>query len=206
MKLFANIISGVFHPLLMITYGVLMVLLCTYLAIYPPAMKLLLIGGAFLSTALIPGLFIFMMVKSGAAVDMELSERRERVVPYLILITSVLVCVFYMYKMMLPFWFLSLLIGAGVALLLALVINFFWKISAHMLGIGGLLGGVMGVSRVHLMNPYWAFIIVIVIAGLLGMSRIFLKRHTPMQVYAGFGLGFICTFVASFMSYIYLFI
>lgn len=206
MKLFANIISGVFHPLLMITYGVLMVLLCTYLAIYPPTMKLLLIGGAFLSTALIPGLFIFMMVKSGAAVDMELSERRERVVPYLILITSVLVCVFYMYKMMLPFWFLSLLIGAGVALLLALVINFFWKISAHMLGIGGLLGGVMGVSRVHLMNPYWAFIIVIVIAGLLGMSRIFLKRHTPMQVYAGFGLGFICTFVASFMSYIYLFI
>lgn len=206
MKLFANIISGVFHPLLMVTYGVLMVLLFTYLAIYPPAMKLLLIGGAFLSTALIPGLFIFMMVKSGAAVDLELSERRERVVPYLILITSVLVCIFYMYKMMLPFWFLSLLIGAGVALLLALVINFFWKISAHMLGIGGLLGGVMGVSRVHLMNPYWAFIIVIVIAGLLGMSRIFLKRHTPMQVYAGFGLGFICTFVASFMSYIYLFI
>lgn len=206
MKLFANIISGVFHPLLMVTYGVLMVLLFTYLAIYPPTMKLLLIGGAFLSTALIPGLFIFMMVKSGAAVDLELSERRERVVPYLILITSVLVCIFYMYKMMLPFWFLALLIGAGVALLLALVINFFWKISAHMLGIGGLLGGVMGVSRVHLMNPYWAFIIVIAIAGLLGMSRIYLKRHTPMQVYAGFGLGFICTFVASFMSYIYLFI
>lgn len=206
MKLFANIISGMFHPLLMVTYGIMLALSYTYLAVYPPTMKWLLIGGAFLSTAVIPGCFIFMMVKNGAANDIELSNRHERVVPYLIFITSVMLCAFYMYKMMLPFWFISLLLGACVALILALVINFFWKISAHALGIGGLLGGIMGVARIHLMNPYWAFIIVIIIAGLVGTSRIFLKRHTPMQVYAGFGLGFICTFVASFLSYIYLFI
>ena len=206
MKLFANIISGMFHPLLMVTYGVVLALSFTYLAIYPPTMKLLLAGGAFLSTAVIPGAFILMMVKNGAAVDMELSDRHERVVPYLIFITSIMVCAFYMYKMMLPFWFISLLLGACVALILALLINFFWKISAHAIGVGGLLGGIMGVARIHLMNHYWAFIAVIVIAGLVGTSRIFLERHTPMQVYAGFCLGFICTFVASFLSYIYLFI
>ena len=206
MRLFSNIISGMFHPLLMVTYGVVLALTFTYLAIYPPTIKLLLAGGAFLSTAVIPGAFIFMMVKSGAAVDMELSDRHERVVPYLIFITSIMVCAFYMYKMMLPFWFISLLLGACIALILALLINFFWKISAHAIGIGGLLGGIMGVARIHLINPYWAFIIVIIIAGLVGTSRIFLKRHTPMQVYAGFCLGFICTFVASFLSYIYLFI
>lgn len=205
MRLFSNIISGMFHPLLMVTYGVVLALTFTYLAIYPPTMKLLLAGGTFLSTAVIPGAFI-MMVKNGAAVDLELSDRHERVVPYLIFITSIMVCAFYMYKMMLPFWFISLLLGACVALILALLINFFWKISAHAIGIGGLLGGIMGVARIHLINPYWAFIIVILIAGLVGTSRIFLKRHTPMQVYAGFCLGFICTFVASFLSYIYLFI
>ena len=206
MRLFSNIISGMFHPLLMVTYGVVLALTFTYLAIYPPTIKLLLAGGAFLSTAVIPGAFILMMVKNGAAVDMELSDRHERVVPYLIFITSIMVCAFYMYKMMLPFWFISLLLGACIALILALLINFFWKISAHAIGIGGLLGGIMGVARIHLINPYWAFIIVIIIAGLVGTSRIFLKRHTPMQVYAGFCLGFICTFVASFLSYIYLFI
>ena len=140
MRLFSNIISGMFHPLLMVTYGVVLALTFTYLAIYPPAMKLLLAGGAFLSTAVIPGAFIFMMVKNGAAVDMELSDRHERVVPYLIFITSIMVCAFYMYKMMLPFWFISLLLGACVALILALLINFFWKISAHAIGTGGLLG------------------------------------------------------------------
>lgn len=206
MRLFSNIISGMFHPLLMVTYGVILALSFTYLAIYPPTMKLLLAGGAFLSTAVVPGGFILMMVKNGAAADMELSDRHERAVPYLIIITSLLVCTFYMYKMMLPFWFLSLLIGACVAMILALLINFYWKISAHTIGIGGLLGGIMGVARIHLLNPYWAFILVIVIAGLVGTSRIFLKRHTPMQVYAGFCLGFMCTFVASFLSYIYLFI
>lgn len=206
MKLFSNIVSILFHPLLMVTYGVIMALTFTYLAIYPLAMKGLLVGGAFLCTAVIPGLFILLMVKNGAAVDLELSDRRERVVPYLIFITSIMVCTLFMYKIMVPFWFLSLLIGAGIALFLALFINFFWKISAHTLGIGGLLGGIMGVSRIHLINPYFGFILIFLIAGLVGTSRIFLKRHTPMQVYAGFCLGFICTFVASFLSYIYLFI
>jgi membrane-associated phospholipid phosphatase len=111
-----------------------------------------------------------------------------------------------MYKMMIPFWFLSLMMGACVALIISLCINFYWKISAHTLGIGGLLGGIMGVARIHLINPYWGFIIILLAAGLVGTSRIFLKRHTPMQVYAGFCLGFICTFVASLLSYIYLFI
>lgn len=206
MRLLSNIISGMFHPLLMVTYGVVLALTFTYLAIYPPSMKLLLAGGTFLSTAIIPGAFIYMMVKNGAATDMDLPDRHERVVPYLIFITSIMVCTFYMYKMMLPFWFISQLLGACAALILALLVNFAWKISAHTIGVGGLLGGIMGVARIHLINPYWAFIIVILIAGLVGTSRIFLKKHTPMQVYAGFCLGFICTFVASFLSYIYLFI
>ena len=77
-----------FHPLLMVTYGVILALSFTYLAIYPPTMKMLLVGGAFLSTAVVPGIFIFLMVKNGAAGDLELTDRKERGVPYLIIITS----------------------------------------------------------------------------------------------------------------------
>ena len=72
MRLFANIISCLFHPLLMVTYGILLALTFTYLAIYPPMMKAWLATGAFLSTAIIPGAFILLMIKNGAAVDMEL--------------------------------------------------------------------------------------------------------------------------------------
>lgn len=65
MRLFSNIISGMFHPLLMVTYGVVLALTFTYLAIYPPAMKLLLAGGAFLSTAVIPGIYLYDGKKRG---------------------------------------------------------------------------------------------------------------------------------------------
>ena len=206
MRLFANITSILFHPLLMVTYGIILALTYTYLAIYPLPVKLTILGGTFVSTAIIPGVFIWLMVKNGAAVDLELSDRKERIVPYLIFITSIMVCTIFLYKMMMPFWILALLIGVCVSLIIALSINFFWKISAHAIGVGGLLGGIMGVARIHMINPFWAFIAVLLIAGLVGTSRIFLQRHTPMQVYAGFCLGFICTFVASLLSYIYLFI
>lgn len=206
MRLFSNIVSFLFHPLLMVTYGMLLAFMFTILAIYPFQVKLLITAGAFVTTALVPAIFIYLLVRSGAAIDIELSDRRERSVPYLILITSILLCTFTLYKMLMPYWLLALMIGACCALVIALFINFFWKISAHTIGIGGLLGAIMGISDVHKINPYLAIISVLIITGLVGTSRIYLKRHTPMQVYAGFCLGFICTFVASVMSYLYLLI
>lgn len=206
MKVFSNIISFLFHPLLMVTYGIILVLTYTYLAIYPTPIKLAIIGGTFLTTAIIPGLFIMLLIRNGVAGDVELTRRKDRAVPYIIIITSLLACLYYFYRMKMPFWLLAIVIGACIALVAALCINFAWKISAHSLGIGGLLGGVMGVSRIHMMNPYWAFILILLIAGLVATSRIYLKRHTPMQTYAGFGLGFVSIFGAILVSYIHLFI
>ena len=193
MKLAANILSIIFHPLLMITYGVLLALTYTALAIYPMQLKLWVLAGVFMMTAFVPAIFIFLMIKINRKGDYELTERTDRTMPYLVYVASVVAV-------------LSLVFGTAVAMLIAMCINFFWKISAHMIGIGGLLGGIMGISRVYLLNPYWAFIIVLLIAGFLGSARIQLKKHTPAQVYAGFGLGFISIYISSLLSYFYFFI
>ncbi|GHU14711.1 hypothetical protein FACS189441_4990 [Betaproteobacteria bacterium] len=206
MKLFANIISTAFHPLLMVTYGTILALSFTYLAIFPMMLKLYLLAGVVLCTVLIPSVVVYLMVKSGAAGDLDLTDRRERVIPYLMFITGNMLCFFYLSKMQMPVWALTMFTGASVALFIALLINFVWKISAHAIGIGGLLGAIMGVAHSQLMNPYWLFIAVFIVAGLVGTSRIILEKHTPMQVYAGFVLGFLCTFGASFMNIIYLLI
>jgi membrane-associated phospholipid phosphatase len=190
----------------MVTYAVLLALNYTYLAIYPATMKLFLVGGAFLCTAIIPGLLIMLMVKSGSAGDLELTDKRERVIPYLIFITANMICLFYLFKMRMPLWLLSMSVGVCLALFIALFVNFFWKISVHGIGVGGLLGVVMGTSQIQLINPFWFFIFIILASGLVCTSRIILKKHTPMQAYAGFGLGFICTFGASFISFTYLLI
>lgn len=206
MRIFANIISVIFHPLLMISYGIIMALLYTYLVIYPVNLKLIMLGGAFVCTAVIPALFILLLKFSGSVSDLELTNRRERALPFLVMIFSVLVFIVFIRRMQVPFWLIALLIGTAVSLLLSMCVNFYWKISVHGLGIGGLIGAVMGIARIHMINAPWAFIGLILAAGLVATSRIILKKHTPMQVYAGISLGFICTFVASLFSYIYLLI
>ena len=141
MRLFANIVSFVFHPLFMATYGIILALMFTFLTIYPLPVKLLIAGGGFVFTAIVPGIFIFLLVKNGAARDIELSDRKERALPYLIFVISIAACIYFLYRMLMPFWLLALLMGACTALFMALCINFAWKISAHAIGIGGLLGG-----------------------------------------------------------------
>ena len=61
MKLIANVISALFHPLLMVTYGVLISLGFTYLAVYPLTVKLFLLAGIFLTTAVLPGILVFVI-------------------------------------------------------------------------------------------------------------------------------------------------
>ena len=195
-----------FHPLLMVTYGTTLALSFTYLAMFPMEMKLWLVCGVFLMTACIPAAFIILMLKTGGASDADLTNRRERILPYLIFICALLSTAYFLYKMMMPHWLIAQLIGASIALFVALLVNFVWKISAHAIGIGGLIGGIMGVAQMQMSNPYVGLIIAFLIAGCVGTSRLILKRHTPMQVYTGFGLGFICIFVSSLLSYIYLFI
>jgi membrane-associated phospholipid phosphatase len=205
-KTFAKIISILFHPLLMETYGMLMTLSFTYLCIYPLNMKLYLIGGVCLCTVVIPGVIIIIMVKAGMTGDMELTNRHERVLPYLVFISANMACLFYLLRMQMPFWLLSMFMGICVSLFAALCINFVWKISIHALGTGALMGAIMGVARAQALNPHWLLVAVIMAAGLVGTARIALDKHTPMQVYAGFLVGLACTLAASFTSFTYLLI
>ncbi|WP_080902741.1 hypothetical protein [Parabacteroides sp. Marseille-P3160] len=206
MTYLAKIISWVFHPLLMATYGIILALFNTYLLFLPTSMKLLVIGGVFFISAFLPASLILFLIKSGAAKDTELTDRNERAVPYLIIIASIILCIFFLYRLMVPFWLLSVLGGGCVALILAVSINFYWKISAHAIGIGILTGGVMGISQIQAFNPYIAFMLLFLIAGALCTSRIYLNKHTPMQTYTGFCLGFACPFISSIWSYNHFFI
>ena len=190
MRLIANILSIAFHPLLMVTYGVALAFASTYLAVYPLQMKLLILSGVFLMTAVVPAIFIFLLVKYGNAGDYAL----------------IVACAFFLLRMLLPFWLVVILFGTAAVMLIAMGINFRWKISAHMIGIGGLIGGIMGIAQIYALNPWRGFIIGFLIAGCLGTSRLILQRHTPAQVYAGFGLGFTGIYISSLLSYFYFFI
>ena len=82
------------------------------------------------------------------------------------------------------------LVGAIIIILLASIISKFWKISLHMLGVGGLIGVL--VSLQYLYGGLSSMIIYfMLIAGITAMARIYLKAHNHSQIYVGFIVGFI---------------
>jgi membrane-associated phospholipid phosphatase len=82
-----------------------------------------------------------------------------------------------------------LIFGGGVSVLLTAIINLKYKISAHTVGIGGLIGSLMMISLVLKYNAVPEIAILFLIAGIIATCRLYLDAHSPKQIYAGFALG-----------------
>lgn len=81
------------------------------------------------------------------------------------------------------------MLGATLLVVSVLLINLFWKISAHMVAIGGLCGMMIATSYRLQINLHPVLISLFIIAGLIAFSRLKLNAHDPSQVYFGFLLG-----------------
>ncbi|MCK4288907.1 MAG: hypothetical protein KAW86_06865, partial [Bacteroidales bacterium] len=79
--------------------------------------------------------------------------------------------------------------GATFLLIITLIINFFWKISIHMIGIGGMLGTLIGLSFLWMIDIPFLIILLILCSGITGFARLKLNAHNPAQVYTGFVIG-----------------
>ncbi|WP_294083194.1 hypothetical protein [Proteiniphilum sp. UBA5384] len=201
MKYIAHLISTVFQPLLMPTYGIMLLFVYTYFGVTYLDQFWLILTPVFLFSFAIPSILIFLLYKMGIISDLSLKVRSERIYPYLITLISYSVMIWFYYKMHMPLWFLMIPISSVAIMAVAIIITLKWKISAHMFGVGGLIGGAMSVSYfVEHSNPYFMFMGLFIIAGLVGTSRLILKRHTLAQVIAGFFLGFILSFVFVWMG------
>ncbi|MGL5921182.1 MAG: hypothetical protein ACRCZQ_11895, partial [Bacteroidales bacterium] len=139
-RIFANIVSTVFHPLLMPTYGVALFFFYTYLFIFTTVWKWYLVGLVFILTGLLPALSIAALRKIGLVSNYEISNRNERLLPYIFTLSSYTMCLFLMWKLNVPIWVLLFVLGGEISLAINLLINRWWKISAHLTGIGGLVG------------------------------------------------------------------
>jgi membrane-associated phospholipid phosphatase len=196
MKSISHIISTVFQPLLMPSYGVMLLFVYTYFGVTYMHQFWQIITPAILFSFIVPAILIGILYRMGIISDLSLKVRRERFYPYLITLFSYSVMIIFYYRMHMPKWFMMTMVASVVIMVIAILINLAWKISAHMIGIGGLLGGAMAISYfVERSNPYYMFMGLFIIAGLVGTSRLILRRHTLYQVIAGFLLGFLVSFV-----------
>jgi membrane-associated phospholipid phosphatase len=72
------------------------------------------------------------------------------------------------------------------------VVTFFWKMSAHMTGLGGLLAvvWVMG-SYFSTFSVVYLLLLSLGLTGIVASSRLYLDAHRPVEVYGGLLAGFI---------------
>ncbi|GAB6010492.1 hypothetical protein [Viscerimonas tarda] len=188
---FAHAFSFILQPLLMPLYSIgLLFAYTNFHDIYMGQMLRFLIP-VFIFSYFMPVLFIIILNNLKLIKGYALTERRDRVLPYLMTCFSNLILVYYFYQSSHPpVWFLGLLSIPVIIIIFAFIINLFWGISPHMLGIGGLIGGIMSVCfNVKGLNPFILFIVLFILAGCLAVSRLELKRDTSAQLYAGFICG-----------------
>ncbi|OQA98988.1 MAG: hypothetical protein BWY22_00647 [Bacteroidetes bacterium ADurb.Bin217] len=77
----------------------------------------------------------------------------------------------------------------SLLMFISLIITYFWKISLHMIGIGGFTGVILILSYSQHTLPQTILPYCFLIAGMVGTSRLFLKAHNTLQIYVGFVTG-----------------
>ena len=188
----ARIVSAVFTPFSIPFVAFLILFLFSYLNIMPLAYKLIVVGVVYCFTVLMPTLTIFLFRKINGFEAKDLTDRKKRYVPYLLTIISYVFCMLMMRKLNIPWYMSGIILTALLMMLISIILNLKWKLSEHMLGMGGIVGGVVSFSALFGYNPVWWLSLFILIAGVLGTARIILQHHTLSEVLTGFVVGFIC--------------
>ncbi len=191
MRQAAWLISVLLHPLLQPFYLTMLmyVLQPVSMIAYSDKTFLFLIGLVLLYTVLFPALFMLIRYRQQKISDVQISNSEERTIPYLFTLTMLVLLLFTFYRMQLPPIILSALLGATLSLGATLIINLRWKISAHTVGIGGLLVFLMIVQDQLTIQSKGMLPLLLIFAGLVGTARLYLKAHTLAQVSAGYLVG-----------------
>ena len=219
LKATAQFISVLFHPLLILTYSLVLLLLVNpyIFGVNSIAFQTRLILLIFLSTFMLPAFSVFMMRNLGLVNSMQLKTKQERIGPYII------TGVFYLWMFVnfkenptIPAAYTIFVLGATIGLFIAFFINIFSKISTHAVGMGGLIGMVIIMMLQYSYDSFTVnlpifgsfemtmnalLMVVILLAGLVGTARLILDAHSNKDLYLGFFVGLFSQFIA--MSYMF---
>lgn len=200
-RLFAQFLSFVFHPLFIPAY-----ISAFLIFVHPYAfsgmnfrLKVLRFVSVILLTAFFPAFTVFLLKSLGFARSIHLRTQKERIIPY---VASMFFYfwIFYVSRNLAgsPVIFTTLLLGIFIASIAALMANIYFKVSMHAIAMGGMVAFFL-ILAVFGSFPVTIFLAVaILVAGLVCSSRLIVSDHHPFEIYAGFFLGVISQTIAVF--------
>lgn len=147
-------------------------------------------------TAIFPVLFIYTLMRAGKVKDLDISDRRERMLPLIMTLVCYALAAGYMYIVHAPWWLVMYFVSGCVTVIVAFVISLYWKISVHGAGMGNMIGFLtaLAVNDVTTVNIMPWICGLIILTGMVGSARIILSKHTLWQVYCGIVLSAVITY------------
>ena len=190
MKILAKTISYVLHPFLMPIYALLFLFSSgSMFALIPRATQIYCYIVTLFVLLLMPMLSLPLFKRLQLIRDFHLEDKQERVYPILVTVAFtffgfwLLGRVAYTHIVQQLYWVLIILLSVFS------VVTLRWKMSMHMTAMGGLCGFLLVLGMKYPGDMRGSFIFVMLLAGLLAASRLYLNKHNPLQVYVGFLFG-----------------
>ncbi len=187
-RLFTNLFSPFYAPV----WAVVWLLFFSTMRSFSLKYRLFLLLIIVVFTIVVPRLTIYLFRKSGNFSRWQFDARTNRHVQYAISLVSYVACYLLLSKMDVFGFVACVVVAAIIALIICFIINMWWKISVHMVGVGGWIGFVGAFSFRFGFDPVAPTCAVIMIAGVLGSCQMFFRQHTLIQIIAGFFVGMIC--------------
>ncbi len=201
----ARFLSVVLHPLLMPTllFGLLLFQVPAVLGMdaFSGSLRLSLLVLIFVGTFAVPSLLIYYLFRSGYVQSLYLNTLADRRLPFFL---TALIYLFLAYLFAFRMEGISslapeigiLLGGIAVSILLVGIISLSWQISAHSVGISGVVGIIGSMMlRFGLTDLFFPLLLLVLLAGFVASARLKLNAHTPAQISVGLMLGLTVSFL-----------
>lgn len=194
MRKLAQFISVISHPIFLPTWMFLIFMatgICEIALIREEICLAVIVGTTFVMPALI--LLLLKKIKVIKSITME--RREDRFIPLFVMVIFLYITSRFFDGIITLGLYNFYLICNMLLCVIVFWINLWWKISMHGIGWGAFTATLMIMTTISsdIYLPY--FILSILVSGIVGSSRLYLKSHNTSQIYTGFVVGFILVII-----------
>jgi hypothetical protein len=203
LRVIAKAISYIFHPLFIPTYIFLWLVLrfpFEFAGITPMGLFFRKIT-VFWMTAFFPAFSVFLLWRLKFIDSIFLKTQKERIIPY------VITMIFYWWMWYLsrnfsdqPFALRFFFLGIFFATVPGMMLNNFFKISMHAMGIGGAIIFILLTCFYYQTYLGADISLIFLVTGLVCTARFIASDHTNLEIYSGIIVGALCQLIAFWIS------
>lgn len=199
----AKVVSMVFRPIYYPLLCTCILFTLTPLNLLPLGHKLIELAVMFIFTLALPSFLCIMYRRTRHIEYADMRRRTNRLVPYCIFIVCYMGYLYLMHQASVPYIQISVIIVALLIQIVCTILCVWWKVSVHAAGAGAIISAVAVYGAVFQFNPLPWMSIAIILAGMVGTSRMLLRQHSLAQVLVGTFIGVCCGFYGIIKGYLF---